>query len=304
MRKLLSANFHAMVHSKRFWLGAFILVAAAVLDTASLYRMRDYAEAVSLDNALLNCAPWQFILLPCLCGLFINTDYSDGTIRNKLTVGRSRAAVYAGNFITVYGVELFYMALALSTIFLVGAGLPVLDPWKVAGELGLLMLTFLALTAVSVCLATLITNRSALVLCALMGLAMMFGGQLVNGLLENPKLIPDYNGVAFVTNEEGESVMQYLDREGNPIDAEDIPMIRNPNYIEEPYRSVLRQVNEMHPGGQLWEILWEGHKEYNEDGSSATLVQTPRWLLATYALAVSAFFTAAGIVLFQRKDLK
>ncbi|WP_322173067.1 ABC transporter permease [Acutalibacter caecimuris] len=304
MRKLLSANFFALSHSKRFWLGGAVLVVAAALDVLGLYKMQAHGEAVSLDNTIVSCAPWQFILLPCLCGLFINTDYNDGTIRNKLAVGHSRTAVYMSNFITVYAMELFYMALALSTIFLVGIGLPVDEPGHVAQGLGVLLLSILALTAISVFLATLIANRSALVVCAMVGLALMFGGQIINGILENPKMVADYGGVVFVTDEEGEQKMQYLDREGNPIDAEDIPMVRNPHYVEEPQRTMLRQFNEMHPGGQLWEIMWNGHREYNEDGSEAIVVQTPRWLLATYALAVTALFTGAGILLFRRKDLK
>lgn len=304
MRKLLSANFYAMINSKRFWLGAILLVGAVALDVVALRRMLDYSEMVSLDKNFINCAPWQFILLPCLCGLFINTDYHDGTIRNKLTVGRSRAAVYISNFITVYAVELFYMALSLLTVFIVGIGIPILDPWHVAQCLGVLMLTFLALTAISVCLSTLITNRSALVICAVVGLSLMFGGQAINGLLESPKMIADYNGVTFTTNENGTSVMQYLDRNGNPIDPEDIPMVRNPSYIDEPLRTVLRTVNDVQPGGQLWEIAWDGHREYNEDGSSPEIILTPRWLLVAYSLALTVVLTSAGIILFRRKDLK
>ena len=64
-------------------------------------------------------------------------------------------------------------------------------------------------------------------------------------------------------------------------------------------RGFLRTVNNIQPGGQLVEILEDGHRE--PDGATA---QTPYWQLAAYALAMSLAFTGGGIVLFRRKDLK
>lgn len=304
MTKLLTANFFSMVRAKRFWLGAGIIIGAALMDVVSNARSMLAQDSVNLDDILVSCVPWQFILLPCLCGLFINTDYHDGTIRNKLTVGCSRKMVYLSNFIILYAVELFYMVLALSTILLAGVGIPVANPQNVAMRICLLLLALLALTAIAVFLATMVTNRSALVVCALVGLGMMFGGQMINSMLESPREIADYGGVMYTTDEKGRQTMQYLDREGNPIKVEDIPMIQNPNYIDEPMRTVLRTFNDFQPGGQLWEILWDGHREYNDDGSDLVMVQTPRWQLALYSSLVTLAFTALGLTFFQRKDLK
>ena len=303
MPKLLSANFARLWRSAWFWVGAVLIAASAVQDAVTARKILEYSQT-SLDGVLVNFAPWQFILLPGLCGLFINTDYHDGTIRNKLTVGCSRGAVYMSNLIALYTASLFYTALSVSTILLVGAGIPVMDPKNVAGRLCLLLLVFLALAAVSVFLSMMISSRSILMVCALLGLGLMFGGQMVNNMLEHPKVVPDYNGVVYVTDENGNQVMQYLDREGNPIAPEDIPMVPNPGYIAEPARTVLRGVNTIHPGGQLWEILYDGHREFNEDGTGIALIQTPRWQLVLYAAAMTLAATGMGLALFRRKDLK
>lgn len=112
-------------------------------------------------------------------------------------------------------------------------------------------------------------------------------------------MVDDYGGVSFTTNEDGTVTTQYLDKDGNPIKPEDIPRVPNPSYVKEPMRSFLRTVNSIQPGGQLVEILEDGHEE--PDGSKP---QTPYWQLAAYALAMSLAFTGAGILLFRRKDLK
>lgn len=304
MRKLLSANFFSMIHAKRFWLGCIYMIAAPIMDVISLRRTMDYmVNDPSLDKNLLNCVPWLFILLPCLCGLFINTDYHDGTIRNKLTVGCSRSSVYISNLITLYIAALFYLALAEISVLIAGAGIPILDPSAVVGKLLLLLLLFLALTAIAVLIATMVTNRSALVVCALIGLGLMFGGQMVISILSNQPEIPDYQGVTFFVNEDGGQVMKYQDKNGNPVDREDIPMIPNPSYVPEPASSVLRTFNQISPGGQLWEILWDGHQEFDSDGNPM-IVNPPAWQLAVYSLGVAAGFTLLGLALFGKKDLK
>lgn len=305
MVHLLHANLHALLRAKRFWLSAFILTAGAAWDAIAQRGMASLNGGALLDNTIVNCAAWQFILLPCLCGLFINTDYHDGTIRCKLTVGRSRTAVYLSNFITVYAMELFFMALSVSAVLIAGAGLTIGNPGNVVLRLAVLLMLFLALTAICVFAAMLIANRSALVVCAMVGLGLMFGGQAICLSLESPKVIPNYGSVIMTTNEDGEQTMQYLDREGNPISVDDIPMIPNPSYIDEPLQSVLRTANNIQPGGQLWEILWDGHRVFSDDGAQVeTIEQTPRWQLALYSAAVTLFFLGLGLTLFRRKDLK
>lgn len=106
--KLLSANFYSMLHTKRLWLGAAFMAGLAGIEIYAKrrYMSQGFADA-ALDECILSFAPMLFILLPIVCGLFINTDYHDGTIRNKITVGRSRGSVYIANLLIVWLVEIF-----------------------------------------------------------------------------------------------------------------------------------------------------------------------------------------------------
>lgn len=299
MRKLLSANFYAMFRSKRFWLGLFMMAAMAVYMVVDINKMKRLAG--ELDDGVFQSAILLFILLPALGALFINTDYHDGTIRNKLTVGHTRVAVYLSNLLVNCAAGAIYIA-AYEVVYLL-VGFPLLGglsrPQAFLIKLGLLSLVLLSLTAIFTLLATMITNRSVLLYCALLGVGLVLAAQMVNARLAAPEMVDDYGGVSYTTNEDGTVTTQYLDKDGNPIKPEDIPRVPNPSYVKEPMRSFLRTVNNIQPGGQLVEILEDGHEE--PDGSKP---QTPYWQLAAYALAMSVVFTGAGIVLFRRKDLK
>lgn len=299
MRKLLSANFYAMFRSKRFWIGLFMMAATAVYMVVDINRMRRLAG--ELDDGVFQSAILLFILLPALGALFINTDYHDGTIRNKLTVGHTRVAVYLSNLLVNCAAGAIYIA-AYEIIYLL-VGFPFLGglsrPQAFLIKLGMLSLVLLSLTAIFTLLGTLITNRSVLLYCALLGVGLILAAQMLNARLAAPEMVDDYGGVSYTTNEDGTITTHYLDKEGNPIKPEDIPRVPNPSYVKEPMRSFLRTVNSIQPGGQLAEILEDGHEE--PDGSKP---QTPYWQLACYALATSLAFTGAGILLFRRKDLK
>lgn len=302
MGKLLAANCFSMTRSKRFWLALFMMAAAGVYMAADISKMKKVADFQGeLDSGLFQSAILLFILLPALGALFINTDYHDGTIRNKLTVGHTRLAVYLSNLLMNCAAGVLYLA-AYEIVYLL-VGFPLLGglsrPQEFLIKLGMLLLVLLSLTAIFTLLATLITNRSVLLYCALLGMGLVLAAQIVNARLAAPEMVDDYGGVSYTTNEDGTVTTQYLDKNGDPIQPEDIPRVPNPSYVKEPMRGFLRTVNNIQPGGQLVEILEDGHRE--PDGATA---QTPYWQLAAYALAMSLAFTGGGIVLFRRKDLK
>lgn len=315
MKKLLSANFHAMLHAKMFWAGNIIMAATALYVLYDMYNSRvRFDSNATLDSSALSFTIILFLLLPVLGGMFINTDYHDGAIRNKLTVGHTRRSVYLANLFTVFVTGLFYGAFYLLFYSLVG--IPFFgvyqEPAMIAQTLLLFILVFFSLSALVTLIATLIAHRAVLVLCALVAIGMMAAAQIVNEMLASPReTLDDYTSAATVTDN-GQVKVEYFDLEGNHISLEDIPVVPNPSYVQEPMRTVLRTVNNMQPGGQLVELIQEGHREPaaedpQPDGAimrSHDIVRTPYWQLAVYALALTALSTGLGLTLFARKDLK
>lgn len=306
MRKLLSANFFALLHSKRVWFFGIFMAGMAVFGDVNLYRNRARGWNGRLDDTIMEGLPLLFIIMPAMAALFINTDYHDGTIRNKLSVGRSRAMVYLANLITVNILNVCYTLLYVGVVLVVGLPIGLEEPGAVAGQVLMFLLVMASLLSISVFAATMITNRSVLVWTVLMTFVMIFGAQMIEGMLLNTKTVPDYSSFEMVSvadsDDGGFITMQYVDKDGNPIDPADIPMIDNPHYVKEPMRTILRKVNTIQPGGQMMEILG-GHQDLDENDIIIS-VHTPWWEVAIYAVLVILAYTVLGLALFQRKDLK
>ena len=125
MSKLLSANLARLWKSKVFWLGAAFMLALAVyimLSTALSYPPQNNE---SFDTLYFGYSQILGFCCAVFTSLFLGTEYSDGTIRNKIIVGHSRPRIYLANLATVFTAMLFMMA-----AWLVGAlvGFPFFGP--------------------------------------------------------------------------------------------------------------------------------------------------------------------------------
>ncbi|MEG0494561.1 MAG: ABC transporter permease, partial [Clostridia bacterium] len=57
------------------------------------------APAAPIDQIFFFQAVIIGLVSPLFCGLFLGTEYSDGTMRNKLIVGQKREKIYLSSFI-------------------------------------------------------------------------------------------------------------------------------------------------------------------------------------------------------------
>ena len=104
MLKLLSANKIRLKKSKLFWIGLFVTIGYSVF-----LLIMNYVEKVSyIGNSIVQMdwyllSPFSVIsfFCPIFSSIFIGTEYSDGTMRNRLIVGHTRKNIYLANFITV-----------------------------------------------------------------------------------------------------------------------------------------------------------------------------------------------------------
>ena len=101
MNKLLSANFMRIKKNKTFWSGVIFMFGLGIF-----FPVRRYVDMVqtgwvnNLDDGFYFCAVLIAIVMAVFCSMFIGTEYSDGTIRNKIIVGQKRSAVYLANAVT------------------------------------------------------------------------------------------------------------------------------------------------------------------------------------------------------------
>ena len=104
MLKLLRANFSRLWRTNTFW-GAMALLAliGAAIPLKFLIDNRSGASAWTPDTACFTFAFLSPILLSLLAALFIGSEYSDGTMRNKCVAGHRRGSIYLANLRSAAG---------------------------------------------------------------------------------------------------------------------------------------------------------------------------------------------------------
>lgn len=283
MGKLLSAGFFRLWKSKMLWASCAAMAAAtmsAVLaNWSDRIRFGDQGLDYSIDNVFFCYVLFIAVFIPIVCTLFVGVEHSDGTIRNKLIVGHSKESVYLSNLVLCSTASLIICTFAVAPGLCVG--LPLLGGFvmgPVRAVLFILGVYALALVwaALSTLLAMLVSRRAiAIVAAVLVVLALMLAGVYLEGRLAAPPTLQGY----------------VLSASGELVPAEPSP---NPHYLQEgPVRSAFEFLCDFTPGGQtLQHIQFAGRTANHPE------------LLIAYDSLIFAAVTAAGVLLFRRKDLK
>lgn len=106
MYNLLSANLSRLWINKAFWLSVAITACAEGIFCLLLSMQ----GPVPMDVVLFVFLQGNGILTSVFFSLFLGTEYSDGTIRNKLIFGHKRTSVYFAGLITgIIAVTIIYL---------------------------------------------------------------------------------------------------------------------------------------------------------------------------------------------------
>ena len=276
MRKLLRANLSRLWHDRTFRLLSSLTVFFGVFMTVvNAVNVHREGAVWVMDFRLLTCAILCPILNSVLAALFVGSDYSGGTLRNKLIAGHRRGNIYLANLITCC-----CAGIILSIAFVVPQGALGLllgeqiqsAPTKL-GMYGALSLALLAaLTALFTLIAMLCQNKSHTVAgCILLVFVLLFIGVYITSALNEPEYLAGYS-----YTEDGVTVEE--------------PETKNPNYISGTKRQVYEFMQDFTPGGQMLQI-----SDMNAEKST---------MLALYDGIILLVATGCGLVLFRRRDLK
>ncbi|MDE6259929.1 MAG: ABC transporter permease [Oscillospiraceae bacterium] len=285
MTKLLSANFLRLWKNKTFWVSAIICVASGVLAPLGEFRavvsmngrVTDLGELgnLALLEVFFGYASFIGILAGAFISLFLGTEYSDGTIRNKVMAGHSRVAIYFANLIVGFTASLVCMAAYMASCLAVGA--PLLGWFSKPASLILTTIFGSALMLAAFCaIFTFVTmnvsrKSTSVVICLLGVFIMLFLAIYLYARLDEPEFIQDYS---FSVGGE------ILPMEPEP----------NPQYLRGMERKVYQFIFDLLPTGQS--IQYNG------------LIFTDPVRLMVMSLALFVGFSGAGAALFRRKDLK
>ena len=277
MNKLLTAYIFRLFKNKLFWIAVIFMAAVGAgfpLTNHHFMVKNDYPQHI--DNSFFMGTVFIGVVLSVFCSLFVGTEYHDGTIRNKIIVGQKRPVIYVSNLLTC----IFAGIILCSVCFLacLCVGIPLLGTFRMKPDTVLLfILCALLLASAFSSLFTFLTmvNQSkaaSAVLCILTAFLLFFAATYIQAQLSEPEMYDRY---------------VYMDREGNIVTEEPEP---NPNYVSGTKREIYEFLNDFLLGGQSLRIA-----QMN--------VQHP-WIFMFYSGITIVVTTGAGILIFQKKDLK
>lgn len=182
MTRLLRANFARLWKTRSFWV-CFIGSAALCLINFLTSYSSDKEIANKLGAALTSNGSNLLFFTSTFSALYLGTDYSNGTIRNKLIIGHSRARIYFSDLITIASGGLIVYAAACIPVLIAGAFLG----GKIgisSGEFALRVLigvgAVLSICAVFTLLGMLFSSKSTIVTITLvLTFAMIIGAAMI-----------------------------------------------------------------------------------------------------------------------------
>lgn len=275
MSKLLSAQFTRLKKNKLFWAEMAAMFVFAVVMISTQYREHiQYEVEVSLDSVLFGYAMPMGIIMAVFSSIFLGTEYSDGTIRNKIIIGYSRGNIYFANLITNIAVA-FLMCLSY-LLAVVAIGLPLIGSATIDTVVILEILLGTLILSVAFCsIFTMISmvygNKAAVaVISILLVIGLFLFAAYINSRLEAPQYINEY----------------VIDSAGN---MQDQPVL-NPKYLTGTKRAVYEFLYDFLPTGQSVQYM--------------TMAVKHLWRLPLYSLIITMVTTVTGAAVFKRKDIK
>lgn len=277
MYKLLTANINRLFKTKIFWLE---MIFCSIFSAWIVFANYNEAYQLTQNRLVLEDVFFNFyqiiIMFPAVCvSMTIGTEYSDGTIRNKLIVGHTRREVY---FSTLFA-NIFpsILIILLHGIISYTIGYPLFGSFETsASTLTLVMLTLILDMIVFTILFAVIT----------MNCSNKAAGS-VSSIISAYILIM---AASYIQNRLHASEMIY---ESYSISADGIEygnLIQNPSYVSGMERTIYEVLYNILPSGHILQI-------FDLDFSSITY-------LPLISIALIVGITILGYRIFSDKNIK
>lgn len=287
MIKLIRANFMRLFRNTFFkvcmifstGLGIFlnILRYVDIQQNQEIYSELG-AEYKSADGFAFSGVLYLIFAVAAFTAVFIGTEYSDGTIRNKLTIGHKRIEIYSANFIVCSVANLAILLMFI--IVTLGFGYVLFRVTSLTAKETAICITsqcvtMIGFSAILVLISMLLQSKSGGAVTALiMTVVMFFATMIISNKLEASEYYEDFE---MRTSETGEVLYEPVER-------------KNPNYITGTKREIYELLNNILPCNQFYQITGN-----NTDNAGK---------MAVYSALIIILANGAGVVLFRKKDLK
>ena len=280
MSRMLAAQLYRLRHDKVVWGGLICMgfYALAVLGIAVNGQIRQGYQ-VALDQLVFygygldSFIPVAGLVLSAVISFFTGTEYSDGTLRNALIVGRTRAEIYLSHVLVSLITALTYNLAYIVIVIVLGG--PVFGGFHLSAAalaLGILtgMLALSVYSALFTAVSLLCSSRTASAILCLSGVMLsMFLCTYLNMQLQEPPM------------------MEVLEmRDGDS----EVKVMENPRYLNPSQRKWAQAVIDVLPSGQSLQL--GGLNSAHWPG------------LPPISLTLIVLVNGAGLIRFRRKDIK
>ncbi|MCI8293411.1 MAG: ABC transporter permease subunit [Hespellia sp.] len=286
MNKLLSAEFERLFKSFVFRLGMLFSTGLAVfVVTMRWMDVRKNAETyASLSIKYSNADGLIFVgglyiifVIAVFVGIFVGTEYSDGTIRNKITAGHTRGCIYLSKWIvcavTTIMIHLLYICLVLLLGNLLIGG-TTLSARQLLGFGAASTTAVVALVSFLLFFSMCIQSKAVgSVICLLSTIIMLFTSLTIAQKLEEPEFFDAY---------------QYVDEETHEMVS--VEQERNPYYLTGTKRKVYEFLNDFLSVSQLYQIAMNRSDRLG--------------FIILYDCIIVIGANCLGMIVFQKKDVK
>lgn len=287
MIRLLKSNLSRMAKNRLFWVCMILSVGVGAISILSAYiDFKNFTDLYlehgihpSIEESLFTGPMYLVFAAAVFVGSFAGTDYSCGTLRNKIIAGHSRIGIYLSNLLTALIANIGM--LLVFNLAVLAVGLPLLGIGELTAKQITLYtlsqcLTMAAFTALLVFLSMLFQSKAGGSVAVLVLTVVLFASaMIIPDMLRAPEY---YEGLETVIVDEktGETIMRNV-RE------------KNPSYVDGIKRDILETLDDALPVNQFYSII------VDEEPSLGTM--------AAYSAAITVLITGAGILLFRKKNL-
>lgn len=278
MTNLLHANFTKLKRDKFFWLTIIIMLAWGLFAAGmQIYNASKYklAYEITMDSILFGYCWVVGIVCAIFSSMYIGSDYSDGTIRNKLIVGHKRHSIYLTNLITVSTVMILSCAVFLISVS--ALGFPFIKEIIMDFKTAVIMILcsipmIIAYSAIFTAISMTNQNKAVVaIISIILAFGLVFAAGVIRGMLEAEPMISTGGYEITAT---GELIMGEL--------------VPNPNYLTGMKRKIFEFLYDFLPSGQSEQLM---------SGKYSVL-------MPVYSLIIAAVSTVAGIGIFNKKNIK
>ena len=276
MFKLLDAGFSRMKKSKVSILLLIYTIGIALFMLYTQYSdMKEYGETIIIHQLFVNSITIIGAVIAVFICLFIGTEYSDGTLRNKIIVGASRIKIYLSNLIIVSITTLLSEILYLIIIAIIG--IPIFGGLNMSlGNFALIFVDIIGIifvfSAIFTFISMLVSNKTISVI---VSIALFFAFMIISVTLFSRIEAPEYREVAKIVDAETQEI--------------EVVTEKNPRYLTEEKRNLYETILNFIPQGQAFLVAGRADTDFEK--------------LPLYALSAIIIITVIGMYLFNKKEL-